>query len=87
MKTYEILVNKISVSDYAMGQINGIIHAITGMTKREYPWIVSECGMYWELEYRATEEQHKMIVEFLDKFYSRDYNGAKRVEYGDREVS
>lgn len=78
MKTYEILINSKLANKYIIGRISGIIHALTGMPKKEYP--IWEGDLDTLMRFDATEEQAKSVTDCLNNLYPNIYMGMREVE-------
>ena len=79
MKTYELLINGNVVNDYILGRISGIIYVIAGMPEVAYAWRITEDHKNCTVKYDATEEQHKAIIECIDKNYPKALGGVREI--------
>lgn len=80
MKKYEILIDGKASNSYVRGRINGMIFVLTGMPEVSFGYAKSKDGVEWVMCYVATEEQHKAVVECLEKHYPKAFVGWKEVE-------
>lgn len=78
MKTYEILIDGRSANEYIQGRISGIIHALTGMPDKGYPWRTLD-HIEWTTRFDATEEQYLTIQKELNKIYPKAFVGIREI--------
>jgi hypothetical protein len=79
MKTYEILVDGRRANDYIKGRISGIVDALTGMPEVRYCWKSVNDGIEWTLNFDATEEQRRSVMEALNKCHFDAFVGIREI--------
>lgn len=73
---HAIAINTKMLNDYQIGRISGIVYCLSGMPEKEFGHTVDTSTDTRVIHYLCDEEQHKNIVDTIERKYPGVIKGS-----------